>query len=51
MRFDFHLDTDPDGTGKRSRWWALVLGWSAVILAEVVVLWLMVAAVIGKGAP
>jgi hypothetical protein len=38
VRLDFHLDTDPTGTGRRARWWALILAWASVILAELVLL-------------
>ena len=38
MRLDFHLDTDPTGSGRRARWWALILAWSSIILAELVII-------------
>lgn len=31
------LDTDPDGTGRRARWWAVLAVLVVVILAEVIV--------------
>jgi hypothetical protein len=38
VRLDFHLDTDPSGSGRRARWWALILAWSSIILAELILL-------------
>lgn len=31
MRFDVHYDSDPHGEGRRSRWWAVLLFWLAVL--------------------
>jgi hypothetical protein len=48
VRLDVHLDTDPGGAGGRARWWAVVLAFAVVILAEAVVLTVLVAAVLGR---
>lgn len=47
MRLDFHLDTDPAGTGRRARWWALMLAWATLILAELSLLGLIAYAIAG----
>lgn len=35
MRLRLDLDTDPAGAGRRARWWAVVLGFLAVLGIEI----------------
>ena len=50
MRLDVHLDTDPAGTGRRVRAWALVAVLVVVILAELLLLAVIGSAVLDGAA-